>query len=232
MRTVSDARPPPNHWTDYARWAGNTPLPLSLVAHVTYTHTSSHDVWPLLWPELERFTRTPEVSFVLCINRLEPPTRVPTWLRQAVYDTATQDGNRLGFGAKAAQCITAAARPYVLFVQEDFIPLALTNWTWISFSGRLLRGGRPRILAALTHPNLDWHQQQPGFVSLFPISKWRQQWHPISEADPSLRTWHTFAIQPTLWRTGALLHILGAFADSDNPFEHEQRANGCKLRGC
>ena len=223
MHSDAAARPPPNHWNDVARWSDNAPLPLNLVAHVTYTHTSAHDVWPLLWSELERFTRTPAVSFVLCINRLD--ARVPTWLRQVVYDADVY-----GFGAKAAHCITAAARPYVLFVQEDFIPLAPTNWTWISHAGRLLRGGRRRDTRSPSHDADD--SQQPGFVSLYPISDRRQKWHPVSESDPALRTWHTFAIQPTLWRSGALLHILKEFSNSFNPFELEQRVNSCETHGC
>ena len=214
---------PSSHWHDDARWADSPPLPLDLVAHVTYTHTSSHDVWPLLWPELERFTRTSAVSFVLCINRLD--ARVPTWLRQEVYDTTS------GFGAKAAQCITAAARPFVIFLQEDFIPLAPTNWTWISQTGRLLRGVRPRAAPKpAEHKSEDSRRIKPGFVSLYPISERRQRFHPLSEADPAMRTWHTFAIQPTLWRAGALLHILRAFPNSYNPFELEQQANGCERR--
>ena len=216
----------PNHWTDDTLTRTDLDRHSSLsfqdIAHVTYTHTSYDDVWPLLWPQLRRFTYLPDVSFVLCINRRD--ARVPGWLRQEVYPTQAPDGSPIGFGAKYAACIAAAARPYVLLVQEDMIPIAPTNWSWIAGKGRLLAWTQKGGLAADLDP--------PAFVSLFPINQSRQQWHPRSSVDHDLRTWHTFCIQPTLWRTAALLHIFQSFSSSSllSPLQLELEVNNYTQR--
>ena len=189
-----------------SRWVELQPLPLESIAHVTYTHTSYYDVWPLLWPELERFTRAPQVTSVLCINQRD--ARVPGWLQQEIYPVRDDEGKPLGFGSKLAACVSAVKRPYVVLVQEDFIPLGPTNWTWISSHGRLLSGAG-----------------RPSFLSLFPISKQRESWHPACKADPALHIWHTFAIQTTLWRVAPLLHILRAFPGPKSPEELEMFIN-------
>ena len=110
---------------------------LSNFAHVTHTHSSSADSWPLAFDTLQRYGRDAanrsgvRVRFVVCVDREHPMLAKWPWLEVVTY-TKTQ------YPAKVAECLRKLDTKYVLHAMEDMVLTAVAEWTLIAAAVRML----------------------------------------------------------------------------------------------
>jgi hypothetical protein len=88
-------------------------------AHVTHTHSSSADVWPIAFDTLQTFgydTAPSDMEFYVCIdNNTEAISNLTSqwpWLRPVIYTDTL-------YPSKVAQCLEKIDAPYVFHMMEE-----------------------------------------------------------------------------------------------------------------
>lgn len=88
-------------------------------AHVTHTHSSSADVWPIAFDTLQKFgydTAPSDMEFYVCLdNNTEAISNLTSqwpWLRPVIYTDEL-------YPSKVAQCLDKIDAPYVFHMMEE-----------------------------------------------------------------------------------------------------------------